>query len=129
MRLLASLLFGGAAALMTAQAGRLTAIRSTKRRAPITGKRRSSLLGATGVVLGTEAELQRLVARRTVLVAGASMLGVLAVWVRTDVVGLAAAILLLVIAWQLPVWRARRKEEARRNAIEVEIVDALGEMV
>ena len=129
MRLLASLLFGGAAALMTTQAGRLTAIRSTKRKAPITGKRRSSLLGATGVVLGTEAELQRLVARRTMLVAGASMLGVLAVWVRTDVVGLAAALLLLVVAWQLPVWRARRKEDERRNTIELEIVDALGEMV
>ena len=129
MRLLASILFGGAAALMTTQAGRLTAIRSTRRKNPITGKRRRTLLGATGVVLGTEDELQRLVSRRMLLVAGASVLGVLAVWARTDAVGLAAAFLLMLIAWQLPVWRARRKEEERRNAIEVEIVDALGEMV
>lgn len=129
MRLLASILFGGAAALMTTQAGRLTAIRSTRRKNPITGKRRRTLLGATGVVLGTEDELQRLVSRRMLLVAGASVLGVLAVWARTDAVGLAAAFLLMLIAWQMPVWRARRKEEERRNAIEVEIVDALGEMV
>jgi tight adherence protein C len=80
-------------------------------------------------VLGTEDELQRLVSRRVLFVAAASVLGVLAVWARTDVVGLATALLLLVIAWQLPVWRARRKEDDRRKAIEVEIVDALGEMV
>lgn len=129
MRMFASLLFGSAAALITVQAGRLTAIRPSKPKNPITGKRRNSLLGATGVVLGSEAELHRLVVRRTLLVAGASLLGVLAVWARTDAVGLAAAILLFVVAWQLPVWRARRKEQERRNAIELEIVDALGEMV
>jgi tight adherence protein C len=114
---------------MTTQAGRLTAVRSTKRKTPITGKRRRTLLGATGLVLGTEAELQRLVARRVILVAGASMLGVLAVWARTDTVGLAAALLMLLIAWQMPVWRARRREEERRIAIDTELVDALGEMV
>ena len=129
MRLLASVLFGGAAALTTTQAGRLTSFRLRKPRLPISGKRRRSLLGATGVVLGTEAELQRLIARRTMLVAGASVLGVLIVWARSDVFGLAAAFLFFVAAWQLPVWRARRQGVIRRNAIEVELVDALGEMV
>jgi tight adherence protein C len=129
MRLLASILFGGAAALLTTQAGRLTAIRSTRPRSAITGRRRRTLLGATGVVLGTDAELQRLVSRRMLLVALASVLGVLTVWARTDAVGLGAALLLILVAWQLPVWRARRREEERRNSIELEIVDALGEMV
>lgn len=129
MRIVASLLFGGAAALLTTQAGRLTALRSTKLRVPIVGRRRRSLLGATGVVLGTEAELQRLVTRRVLLVALASGVGVLMVWARTDVVGLSLALATILVAWQWPVWFARRKEQDRRNAIEVEIVDALGEMV
>jgi Flp pilus assembly protein TadB len=51
------------------------------------------------------------------------------VWVRPDVVGVALAFLLMYVAWQTPVWRARRKEDARRNSVERELVDALGEMV
>lgn len=129
MRLVASLLFGGAASLMTVQAGRISAVRIRRPRNPVTGRRRSNLLDATGTVFGTEAELQRLVGRRVLLVAAASALGVGTVWIRADLVGLAAAFSLLFVAWQLPVWIARRREEERRNAVETEIVDALGEMV
>ena len=129
MRVLISLLFGSAASLMTVQAGRISSVRIRRPRNPVTGRRRSSLLNATGTVFGTEAELQRLVSRRVLLVAAASALGVGAVWVRSDLVGLAAAFILLFVAWQLPVWRARAREEERRSAVETEIVDALGEMV
>lgn len=114
--------------MVTVQAGRLPAIRMRLPRGPITGRRRRALLGATGVVLGTEEELRQLVNRRVLLVVLASVVGVLAVWARPDVVGLAAAFGTLAVAWQLPTWRARRHESQRRAAIEVEIVDALGEM-
>jgi tight adherence protein C len=100
------MLFGGAAALMTLQAGRLTSIRARKIRIPF--------------------EYWQ---RRTWLVAAASAVGVLMVWVRPDVVGVALAFLLMYVAWQTPVWRARRQEDARRNSVERELVDALGEMV
>lgn len=106
MRFAASMLFGGAAALMTLQAGRLTSIRARKIHIPF--------------------EYWQ---RRTWLVAAASAVGVFMVWVRPDVVGVALAFLLMYVAWQTPVWRARRKEDARRHSVERELVDALGEMV
>ncbi len=106
MRLAASVLFGGAAALMTVQAGRLPLIRGKK--------------------IQISFDYWK---RRTWLVAAASAVGVLMVWARPDVVGVALAFLLMFVAWQTPVWRARRQEDARRNSVERELVDALGEMV
>jgi tight adherence protein C len=129
MRLLASLLFGAAAALVTVQAGRLSTIRIRIPRGPITGRRRRALLGSTGIVFGTDEALRRLVNRRVLLVALASMIGVLAVWARPDAGGVLAAFGTLAVAWQLPTWQARQHESNRLRRIEVEIVDALGEMV
>lgn len=129
MNWLVSMLFGGAAAMITVQAGQLASVRVRRPRSPVVGRRRRALINATGVVLGTDTELQRLVGWRMALVAGASALGVVLVWLRTDIVGLAAAFLLIAAAWQLPIWWARQRENERREKIERELVDALGEMV
>lgn len=117
--------------MITVQAGQLSGVRArrTSRVSSIQGRRRRALLGAAGAVLGTEDELRRLVAWRMSLVAAASALGVLVVWLRTDLVGLAAAFALIAAGWQLPIWAARRREAERREKVERELVDALGEMV
>ncbi len=127
MRIVASLLFGGAAALLTTQAGRLTALRSTKPRSPIAGRRRRSLLGATGVVLGTEAELQRLVTRRVLLVALASGVGVLMVYC-TGCRRPGTALAVILVAWQWPVVRSAQANGIKSQRHRRKSLYALGEM-
>ncbi len=129
MQALAAVLFGAAAALLTLQAGRIPLRRRRRTARPITGRRRDLLLRATGVVHGTEAELRRFVRRRVGIVAAASVAAVMIVWAEPSGVRLAAAPALLAGAWQLPATLARARERRRREAVELEIVDALGEMV
>jgi len=129
MQLLRSLLFASAAGLLTLQSGRLRITSPGDMRRAISGRRRAALLTATGSVLGTEAELHGLVVRRTVYVALASVTAGLIVWWRPNPVGIAAAAFLFLAAWQLPLIEARRREHRRRRAIDVEMTDALGEMV
>ena len=129
MQLLRSLLFASAAGLLTHQSGRLWIRRTSEPRATISGRRRSALITATGTVLGTEAELHRLVVQRLVAVSAAAVLAALVVWWRVDIVGISLAAALFLGAWQLPLVFARRREAARRSAVDRELTDALGEMV
>ncbi len=127
MQLVRSLLFASAAGLLTHQSGRLLIRRTSEPRANITGRRRSALVTATGTVLGTEAELHRLVVQRMIAAAVAAALAAVVVWWRVDIVGISIAALLS--AWHLPLIFARRRETARRAAVDLEMTDALGEMV
>jgi tight adherence protein C len=129
MQLVRSLLFASAAGLLTHQSGRLLIRRTSEPRATITGRRRSALVTATGTVLGTEAELHRLVVQRMIAVAVAAALAAVVVWWRADIAGISIAALLFLGAWQLPLIFARRRETARRAAVDLEMTDALGEMV
>jgi tight adherence protein C len=130
MLVIAALLFGTSAALLTVQAGR-TSVRRRRRRSarPISGRRRDLMLRATGAVHGTDGELRRFIRRRVGGVAGASVAAVMLVWSRPTGARVALAPLLLAGAWQLPAARARARERRRRDAVDLEIVDALGEMV
>lgn len=129
MRILAATLFALGAALVVSPITVLSRKLTKDRARPITGKRRDSMLRSTGIVNGTESGLQRMVRQRVGFVLVASVIAVVLVLSNQSLISFAVTPVLLFGAWSFPSSLARTRERARRKAIELEIVDSLGEMV
>lgn len=123
---LATMCFGGAAAIAVGQAPRATHLFRLRN---LSARRRRSVEDAVGVVAGTEDGLRR-IARRQVI--GASTVGGLGLTIAAMAptpTNVLAAALMAAAGWQGPLIIARSRERARREAFELELSDALGEMV
>lgn len=119
-------MFAGAAALTSFHV--LESARQASRPA-MSGRQRAVLLDAVGAVYGTERGLVA-VARSRVMAAGAALvLGAVMLSIRRTPLVLLATLCCVSAAWQLPLIVARARERRRRAEFDVELTDALGEMV
>ena len=92
-------------------------------------KRRASLREAIGLVRGTESGLQSVLRTQILssLVAGIS--GVIVVALRPTILTVFSVLVVVAGAWQVPLVINRSREHKRRRMFEIELSDALGEMV
>ncbi len=132
MNLVAAMLMGAGASLLIFALRREPAVVSADQPTTwsrVSARRRPALLEATGVVFGTDRELSRIarqqVVSTVVLAAGAGLLFLSSPSSTTAL----AAIPMVLLGWKGPLMVVRSREKARRTAVDVELVDALGEMV
>lgn len=100
-----------------------------RHRRPLSDARRRRLLGAAGVVNGSEDQLRGLARRQNVYVAGAAVPAVLVVATRATALNVVACCAFVAAAWQLPMTRARGAEDRRVRDLDLELNDAIGELV
>jgi tight adherence protein C len=122
-----SLMFGGAAAIVVQQAPQFLH-RKTKK-IKIGAKRSASLREAVGLVRGTESGLQSVLRTQILSSLIASIIGILLVASSPTALMIVAAVVIVAAAWQVPLIINRSREQKRRNHFEIELSDALGEMV
>lgn len=126
MSLVGALLISSGAALLVERVPRPKSLTIGSR---ISGRRRKSLLDAVGSANGSETTL-RSIARTQVL--AALVVGVLALFFvvsKPTPVNVLASVFLVGAAWQCPLIIARSRESKRRATMDLELSDALGEMV
>lgn len=124
--MLASFVFASAAAVLVHSAPRSWG-RGTGRR--LSQHRRAALLDAVGQVRGTDDGL-RGVARLQLI--GALSMGILAsliVLSKPSLVNVVAGLFLVATGWQAPLMISRSREKTRRLEVDLELSDALGELV
>ena len=95
----------------------------------LSDRRRAALVEAAGVVLGGDDAFARLARQQVV---GAALLGTfggLTVLANPSLVTVLAAVAFTVLGWSGPVMLARSREERRRETLDVELVDTMGELV
>ncbi|MFY8238868.1 MAG: type II secretion system F family protein [Ilumatobacteraceae bacterium] len=126
-QLLSSLMFGGAAAIAVQQAQHLGNRNSTKIK--IGAKRRASLREAIGLVRGTESGLQSVLRTQILAALIASIIGVVLVAINPDVLMIVSVVAVVAASWQIPLIINRSRERKRRTQFEIELSDALSEMV
>ena len=95
----------------------------------VTAKRREALVEAAGLVHGSDRELAQLARTQTILIVVlGGVAGVLLLSAPSTTTFL-AAIPMVMIGWKAPLMVVRSRETKRRSEVDVELVDALGEMV
>ena len=133
--LLAALLIGSGVALMAwtivtrvavAASDGVEVVAPARR---VTAKRRAALVEAAGVVHGSDAELASLARMQTVLMVVLGGLAVLLVATSPSMTTVVAAVPMVMLGWKGPLIIVRNRETKRCAAVDVELVDALGEMV
>lgn len=135
--LLAALLFASGAALLvmavrrtpvaaTADAERVSPLATLQR---VSARRRPALLEAVGPVHGTDVELARIARQQIIAVVTLGVLAVLLVLSAPSSTTVLAAIPMILLGWKGPLMIARSRESKRRSEIDLELVDALSEMV
>ena len=95
----------------------------------VTAKRRAALVEAAGVVHGSDAELASLARMQTVLMVVLGGLAILLVATSPSMNTVVAAVPMVMLGWKGPLIIVRNRETKRCAAVDVELVDALGEMV
>lgn len=95
----------------------------------VSARRRPSLLEATGVVYGSDRELSKIARQQLLLTVALSTVAVLVFVSAPSSTTAVAAIPMVLLGWKGPLIVARSRESSRRRAVDVELVDALGEMV
>jgi len=95
----------------------------------VSSRRRPALLEATGIVFGTDRELARIARQQLVATISLSALAVMLFLSSPSSTTALAAIPMVLLGWKGPLIVVRARETSRRRAVEVELVDALGEMV
>lgn len=129
--LAALLLASGAALAMLALRGSpeptLTGSRITWN--SVSARRRPALVEATGLVLGTDEELSRLARRQVVAIFVLGGLAAMLILSSPSTTTVLAAIPMVMLGWKGPLMMVRSRESRRRTAVDLELVDALGEMV
>ena len=121
-----SVMFASAAALVVHHVPRSWGSRTGRR---LSQHRRNALLQAVGSVNGTDEGLRNVA--RTQLVGALSMavVAVIVVGAAPTAVNVLAGAFLVASGWQVPLVLARSKEKARRLSVDLELSDALGELV
>ncbi len=92
-------------------------------------RRRDSLVEAAGAIAGSPESLARLAREQTMAAVAAGALGLLALVSSPSAITFFAPVALVAMGWKLPLIRARAREQRRLAAIDVELVDTLGELV
>jgi len=95
----------------------------------VSARRKPALLEAAGLVHGTDQELARLARQQvvaTLVLGGLALLLIVSSPSSTTVL---ASIPMVLLGWKGPLMVARSKEKKRQVQVDLELVDALGEMV
>ncbi len=121
-----SLMFASAAALLVHRLPSTWRVRTSR---SLGRHRRAKLLEAVGLVRGTDDGLKSVA--KTQLLAAMSMgaLALLVVASAPSATNVLAAGFLVASGWQFPLIMARAHEKKRRLGVELELSDALGELV
>ena len=125
--LFGSVLMGSAAAIVVQQAPHRIHARTKKIK--IGAKHRASLRETIGLVRGTESGLQSVLRTQIFASLIAGIAGVIAVALNPSFVTIFSALVVVAGAWQVPLVINRSREQKRRRMFEIELSDALGEMV
>jgi len=104
-------------------------VRTNKRRITLSPRAKKMFREASGRVLGTESGLEEILRLRIALTLLASILGVIVVASSPTTLNVVLVLTIMAMAWQIPLIVARRREARRRRQFEVELVNALGEIV
>ncbi len=124
--LIGSLLFGLAAATLT-QGIRITSL--GKVHLPLSPRQRVAIRDAMGLVGATETGFQTVVRTQIASSGVMGLMGVALVWAHPTVLNVVGVGVLVAAAWEVPLVVARVREKQRREQFDVELTDALGEMV
>ena len=136
--LLAALLFGSAAALLVVGLRRTPAtveVEAASEISPVaawrrvSSRRRPALLEAIGPVYGSDRELARIARQQFIAVLALGLLASLLALSAPSSTTMLAAIPMVLLGWKGPLMIARSRESKRRQSIDLELVDALSEMV
>ena len=92
-------------------------------------RRRESLIEAAGAIAGSPKALADLAREQVVMVIALGCLGVGGLLVAPSATTAIAVPALVAVGWKLPLIRARGRERRRLSAVDIELVDALGELV
>lgn len=98
-------------------------------RRSLSAKRKAVLIEAAGQVYGTDADLTRLARLQLTATITLGVLAALLISSSPSLTTFAAAIPMVMLGWKGPLMMARAKENRRRTETDLELVDALGEMV
>ena len=129
MQIVSSFFFGSAAALVVDQLP-VSKLRRIKGRTFKIGEhRKESLRNALGEVRGDEETLQMVLRMQFVAGLSALAISILLVAINPVPLSIVASFLIVAGAWQIPLIASRLKEKQRRIDLEIELSDALGEMV
>ena len=121
-----AVLWGSAAAVVVSRAPSLT---SRWRRVRVAPGVRRRMIDAVGHVAGTADGLRSVLRNQIIAAAGTlAIVTVLFVW-NFSVLNLVFALVLVAAAWQTPLIVARAREKKRREEFDLELSDALGEMI
>ena len=124
--MLESLMFATAAAVVV---HRLPSSWRTRTRRSLSRHRREKLLEAIGLVRGTDDGLASVAKLQTIGALAMALLATLVVLSRPSFMNFVAGGLLVGSGWQAPLIVARAKEKKRRLSVDLELSDALGELV
>lgn len=126
MREMSAVMFGAAASLLAIRIP-LSRVRVSGRRPH--ARRLRTLRDAVGLVHGTPAGLRTVARQQTAAVFFTGLTALAIVVNSATPVNIMSSIFLVLAAWQLPLVLARLREKRRRQALDLELNDTLGEMV
>lgn len=121
-----SLMFATAAALIVHRLPSGWRVSTTRR---LSGHRRSKILEAVGLVRGTEDGLRSVARAQALGALSMALLTILLLLASPTITNVLAGGLLVASGWQMPLIMSRSKEKKRRLDVELELSDALGELV
>jgi tight adherence protein C len=124
--LASSLMFASAAALLV---HRLPSSWRTRTRRSLGRHRRATVLEAVGLARGTEDGLRSVAQTQMVGALSMAALALIVVVSQPSALNVLASAFLVAMGWQAPLMMARAKEKKRRLDVELELIDALGELV
>ena len=95
----------------------------------VSARRKPALLEAAGLVFGTDEELSRLARQQAIATLTLGALAALLIVSSPSATTVVAAVPMVMLGWKGPLILVRSREKKRRVAVDLELVDALGEMV
>ena len=122
-----SLFFGGAAAIAVQQGQHLQHRISQKIK--IGAKRKATLRASIGLVRGNEAGLRSVLRTQILSALLAAIAGIVLTVTNPTLLVALGSVVIVAAAWQVPLIVNRLRERERRRLFDIELVDAIGEMV
>ena len=95
----------------------------------VSARRKPALIEAAGLVYGTDRELARLARQQVIATLILGGLAALLIASSPSPTTVLAAVPMVMLGWKGPLMIVRSKEKKRRTEVDLELVDALGEMV
>jgi len=132
MTLFAALLFASGAAVLVMAFRKAPEPATASTETPwnrVSAKRKPALIEAAGLVYGTDRELSRLARQQVIATLTLGSLAALLIASSPSPTTVLAAVPMVMLGWKGPLMIVRSKEKKRRTEVDLELVDALGEMV